>query len=127
MGKFGVLYLNNGTIEDKQIVPADWVKESLQSYSVNVNSAGIIDGRVGRYFHDIGYGYQWWSAKVGESKFNLAWGHGGQLIILLKDLDMVIVVTADSFHGKNKHFDAWQYEKSNINLVGKFIKLLLDK
>ena len=127
MGKFGVLYLNNGTIDDKQIVPADWVKESLQSYSVNVNSAGIIDGRVGRYFHDIGYGYQWWSAKVGERKFNLAWGHGGQLIILLKDLDMVIVVTADSFHGKNKHFDAWQYEKSNINLVGKFIKLLLDK
>ena len=63
-------------------------------------------------------------AKVGKNSFNLAWGHGGQFIILLHDLNMIIVVTSDPFYGKEKHFDGWQYEKSNINLVGKFIQLL---
>ena len=127
MAKFGLLYLNNGKYEGKQIIPASWVNESLQRYSENFTSAGIESGKVGRYFHDIGYGYQWWSAKAGDHSFNLAWGHGGQFIILLHDLNMIIVVTSDPFYGKENHFYAWQYEKSNINLVGKFIKSLPEK
>ena len=127
MAKFGLLYLNNGKYEGKQIIPASWVNESLQRYSENFTSAGIESGKVGRYFHDIGYGYQWWSAKAGDHSFNLAWGHGGQFIILLHDLNMIIVVTSDPFYGKENHFNAWQYEKSNINLVGKFIKSLPEK
>ena len=124
MAKFGLLYLNKGTYKNEQLIPADWVKESLQSYSEKVNTSGVNSGKVGRYFHNIGYGYQWWSAKVGEHHFNFAWGHGGQLIILLKDYNMVIVVTADSFYGKEKHWNAWKHEKGIINLTGKFIKYL---
>ena len=124
MAKFGHLYLNKGKFEGKQIIPERWVNESLQKYSEEINSGGIESSRVARYFYDIGYGYQWWSAKVGKNSFNLAWGHGGQFIILLHDLNMIIVVTSDPFYGKEKHFDGWQYEKSNINLVGKFIQLL---
>ena len=127
MAKFGFLYLNKGKYEGKQLIPASWINESLQRYSEDINSAGIESEKVGRYFYDISYGYQWWSAKVGDHSFNLAWGHGGQFIILLHDLDMIIVVTSDPFYGKEKHFDAWQYEKSNINLVGKFIKYLPAK
>ena len=124
MAKFGLLYLNKGECNGKQIIPSDWVKASLQSYSENVNTAGIVSGRVGRYFHDIGYGYQWWNATVGSHHFNFAWGHGGQLIILLNDMDMIVVVTADPFYGKEKHFNSWKYEKSIINVAGKFIKSL---
>jgi len=124
MAKFGLFYLNEGKYNGEQLISADWVKQSLTSYSDNVNTAGVTSGKVGRYFYDIGYGYQWWSATVGSHHFNFAWGHGGQLIILLNDLDMVIVVTADPFYGKEKHWNAWKYEKSNINLVGKFIKSL---
>ncbi len=124
MAKFGQLYLDEGKYNGKQIVPADWIKESLQTYSENVNSAGIVDGRAGKYLYDIGYGYQWWSASDGNHRFNLAWGHGGQFIILLHDQRMIIVVTSDPFYGKKKHFDAWRYEKSNLNVVGKFIKNL---
>ncbi len=124
MAKFGLLYLNNGKYNKEQLIPSDWVKQSLQSYSKNINSAGISNGRVGRYFHDIGYGYQWWNASVGKHKFNLAWGHGGQFIILLRDLNMVIVVTSDPFWGKEKHFKAWKHEQAASNLVGKFIKNL---
>ncbi len=124
LAKFGLLYLNKGKYEGKQLVPADWVNQSFHRYSGNINSAGINSSKVGRYFHNIGYGYQWWSANAGNHSFNFAWGHGGQLIILLQESNMIIVATADPFYGKKKHFDAWEYEKSNINLVGKFIKYL---
>lgn len=124
MAKFGLLYLNEGNYNREQLIPASWINESLQRYSEDINSAGIESSRVARYFYDIGYGYQWWSAKAGDHSFNLAWGHGGQFIILLHDLDIIIVVTSDPFYGKENHFNAWQYEKSNINLVGKFIKSL---
>ena len=124
MAKFGLLYLNDGEYRGNQIIPADWVRKSLKSYSVDINTAGVKSGRVGRYLYDIGYGYQWWSASVGEHHIDFAWGHGGQLIILLADLDMIIVVTADPFYGKNLHWQAWKHEQANINLVGKFISLL---
>jgi CubicO group peptidase (beta-lactamase class C family) len=124
MAKFGLLYLNEGSYKGKQVISANWVRESLQKYSENINSAGIKSSRVGRYFRDIGYGYQWWSARVGDHHFNFAWGHGGQLIVLLDGLDMVIVVTADPFYGKDEHWQSWKYEKANLNLVGKFIKSL---
>ena len=79
--------------------------------------------KVGRYFRYLGYGYQWWSARVGDHHLDFAWGHGGQLIVLLDELDMIIVVTADPLFGQ--HDDrAWKHEQANINLVGKFIKSL---
>ncbi|NVJ87254.1 MAG: ankyrin repeat domain-containing protein [Algoriphagus sp.] len=124
MAKFGMLYLNEGQIDGRQIIPAEWVKESTQKYSTDINSTGVKSGRLGRYFKDVGYGYQWWSASVGEHQFNYAWGHGGQLIVILRDLDIVIVTTADPFYGKEAHFNAWKHEQSIINLVGKFIKSL---
>jgi CubicO group peptidase (beta-lactamase class C family) len=78
---------------------------------------------VGRNFNDIGYGYQWWSARAGEYHFNLAWGHGGQLIVLLDEFDMVVVVTSDPFF--QQHNDqSWKHEKANINLVSNFINSL---
>ena len=121
--KFGLLYLNKGQYGGKQVVSATWVRESLQRYSEDINSAGIISGRVGRYFRDIGYGYQWWSASVGDHHFNLAWGHGGQLIVLLDELDIILVTTAAPFW-KQHDDQAWKHERAVINLVGKFIKSL---
>jgi CubicO group peptidase (beta-lactamase class C family) len=121
--KFGLLYLNDGKHEGEQVVSADWVMESLQTYSENANSGAPQSGRTGRYFRDIGYGYQWWSARAGEHHLNFAAGHGGQLIILLDELDMIIVVTADPFYLQHDG-EAWKHEQANFNLVGKFIKSL---
>lgn len=123
VAKFGLLYLNDGAYEGHQVVPAGWVRESLQSYSEDINSAGIQASSVGRYFRDVGYGYQWWSARVGERRFNLAWGHGGQFIVLLDEFDVVMVVTSDPMFGRHGD-EAWKHEKSNLNLVGKFVESL---
>jgi CubicO group peptidase (beta-lactamase class C family) len=116
--KFGLLYLNDGVYEGNQIVPADWVHDSLQTYSMNE----AFVKRVGD-FRDIGYGYQWWSANVGKHHVYFAWGHGGQLIVLSDEFELVIVVTAYPFW-KEHNDEAWKHEKAIIKMVGKFINSL---
>jgi len=121
--KFGLLYLNEGVLDGKQIFPAEWVRDSLKTYSEKVSTSGVDSGKIGRYFREVGYGYQWWSARAGEHYFNYAAGHGGQLIVLLEDLDMVIVTTAYPFFQQHDG-GAWKHEKAIINLVGRFIESL---
>jgi CubicO group peptidase (beta-lactamase class C family) len=116
--RFGALYLNDGEYEGLQIIPAGWVHDSLQTYSEGARNYGM-----SVRFRDFGYGYQWWSARAGDHRFNFAWGHGGQLIVLLDELDMVIVTTADPFFGQHDG-QSWKHEKAIMNLVGDFIKSL---
>jgi CubicO group peptidase (beta-lactamase class C family) len=121
--RFGLLYLNDGKYEDRQVVEAGWVRESLETYSKSAESGESGAGRRGSYFRDVGYGYHWWSARVGEHHVNYAAGHGGQLIVLLDDLDMVIVTTSAPFYLVHDS-EAWKHQQANYNLVGKFIKSL---
>ena len=124
--RFGLLYLNGGAFEGRQIVPADWVEQSLTNYSEDTWIAQARLDHQGAYFRDLGYGYQWWSAQVGEHDIDYAAGHGGQLIILLHDTDMVIVAMSYPFFLQHDA-EAWRHEKSTFNLVGKFIHLLGKK
>jgi CubicO group peptidase (beta-lactamase class C family) len=114
--KFGTLYLNDGQFDGNQIVSAGWVRDSLQTYSEDAYNN--IDK-----FRDIGYGYQWWSAEVGDHHVNFAWGHGGQLIVLVDDLNMVVVVTADPMYDVYGS-ESWRHEKASFELVGEFIDSL---
>lgn len=117
--KFGLLYLNDGVYEGNQLVPAEWVRDSLQSYSEHVDMH-----RTGPFYQDAGYGYQWWLGRSGEHEYPSARGHGGQLIVLLEDLDMVIVTTADPFFGREHHFDSWPDERAVTNVVSEYIRSL---
>ena len=116
--KFGLLYLNDGMYEGNQVIPTDWVEDSLQTYSVNE----AFVKKVGD-FRDIGYGYQWWSANAGDYHVNFAWGHGGQLIVLVDELDMVIVTTSYPFWLEHND-QSWKHEKAIITLVSEFINSL---
>lgn len=120
MARFGLLYLRGGEHQGRQVVPAQWVRDSLRAYSGDAWAY-----RVGRNFEDIGYGYQWWSVRAGSHRYNLAWGHGGQQIALVHDLDMVIVVTADPLVGQHGG-GPWRHERANLNLVADFISSLPD-
>jgi CubicO group peptidase (beta-lactamase class C family) len=119
MAKFGLLYRNDGEFDGNQVIPAEWVRDSLQTYSEDAWETN----KLGRHFRDLGYGYQWWSARVGDHDFNFAWGHGGQLIVLLEELDMIIVTTAHPLH-EIPPADGWKYEKTVFDLVGEFINSL---
>lgn len=113
MARFGLLYLNGGEYRGSRILPADWVRDSLQTYTEHAWD------NIGQ-FREIGYGYQWWSARAGEHDVNFAWGHGGQLIVLVEDLDMVVVVTGDPFFLQHNS-GSWKHEKANITLVSEFV------
>lgn len=115
--RFGLMYLNDGRHEGKQIVPADWVRESLKVYSKDAFDESRL------VFRDIGYGYQWWSARAGNHRFDYAWGHGGQLMILLHELDMIVLVLSDPFFIQHDD-ESWRHERANLNLVGRFIESL---
>jgi len=109
LAKFGLLYLNEGKYNGIQVVPVNWVHDSLQIYSKNTWTI-----RVGRNWGDNGYGYQWWSIKAGDYRYK---------IVLIDDLDMMIVFLADPLH--LEHGDGpWRIEKSNLNLVADFVASL---
>jgi len=84
MLSFGELYLNGGRANGKQIVPAAWVEASLQPHAVSTREHG-------RY-----YGYCWWIREMGGFETPYAWGYGGQFIILVPELDLVVVTTSNS-------------------------------
>jgi len=52
MAKFGQLYVDEGQYQGEQLIPAEWVRESLEIYSQDAWGY-----RVGRNWRDNGYGY----------------------------------------------------------------------
>ena len=118
MARFGQLYLDEGEFQGNPIVPAEWVRDSLQIYSEDA-----WDYRVGKNWQDSGYGYQWWSIRAGDHRYNLAWGHGRQQIALFDETDMVVVATADPLYAQSGD-GPWKLEKANLNLVADFIASL---
>lgn len=79
MAKIGWLFLNRGKWENRQVVPADWVRESTRR---QINA-----GTLTEY-----YGYQWWV----EKDFYAAIGWGGQLILVAPEKSIVAVFTGAS-------------------------------
>ena len=79
---FGEMYLNGGRVGDRQVVPASWVEASLARHAASPHGNG-------RY-----YGYGWWVAELVGHVVPHAWGHGGQFVMLVPDLDLVLVTTS---------------------------------
>jgi CubicO group peptidase (beta-lactamase class C family) len=102
MGKIGLLVLNGGKWLNEQIVPTEWINESTRPHV-----------QESIYYN---YGYHWWH----RSKENVAWwnevdariedehdkinalGYGGQYIVIIRDLNMVIVTTASDYANGQK-------------------------
>jgi CubicO group peptidase (beta-lactamase class C family) len=78
---FGELYLAEGRIGGRQIVPEKFVEESFVP-----RGRSRISGRE--------YGYGWWIREMAGRQTSYAWGFGGQFIILVPSLDLVVVSTS---------------------------------
>lgn len=115
MARVGQLYLDDGAVDGDQIVPAAWIEDSWTPYT-----EGAWNSKVGNNFDRTAYGYQWWIIDADPHTYYLAWGHGGQQIAVLPELDMVLVVTADPLFGDHGG-SGWSLEKANLNLVADFI------
>ncbi len=83
--RFGLLYMNNGNYDGQQIVPAEWVADS-----VTPDSPHLMPGRKGPDQEELmGYGYQWWLPADTEGDF-MAIGIYNQYIWVHPTLRVVI-------------------------------------
>ncbi len=84
--KIGRLMLNLGEYEGEQLVPKEWILDSVKIYTRS-------------NFNNYNYGYMWWRKEVGDYEVVFAWGNGGQYIMMLPELDAAISITSDVERG----------------------------
>lgn len=87
--KLGLLYLNNGFWNGKQIVPAEWIQKSISQDGPHLQSGENI-----RSSSIFGYGYQWWIPieRMGNDYF--ASGIYNQHIYVNPEKEIVIAKTS---------------------------------
>lgn len=99
MAKIGQLVLQSGEWNGKQVISEDWLRLSTQEH-------------VPLPFNETwgnGYGYLWWLSDVRISGTPVhsiaASGHGGQVITIFPDLNMVVVITGGNYdHDEGQPF-----------------------
>jgi CubicO group peptidase (beta-lactamase class C family) len=111
IARFGCLYLRNGSWHGRQIIPNAWVSESL------INFTGW-QNRVWGDLVNYNYGYLWWMGELNGYPVCFALGHGGQYVLLVSALDMIVVSTADP------QFDwdvADEHERAILHIIGTYV------
>jgi CubicO group peptidase (beta-lactamase class C family) len=92
MAKFGYLYLREGMWKGQQVVPAEWIKESIQKH---MDESGDFAG--------WGYGYLWTVVPDMPHSISTLLGGDGQhtyLITVIPDLDIVLVYAGVMHHNE---------------------------
>ena len=101
--RFGRLYMNDGAFEGKQIIPKNWIKDSIET-----NAPQLKAPNDGKPYSELGYGYQWWIPEGDENEF-MAIGVFGQWLYINPDKDVIIVKT-----GADSKFEEDDKEKKTV-------------
>ncbi|RNC88511.1 MAG: class C beta-lactamase-related serine hydrolase [Allomuricauda sp.] len=110
LAKIGTLFLGEGKWNDKQVVPKDWVRSSINPKATNLYPEESVD---------VGYGYQWWTERFENgTHFFSANGYGGQFLMVVPDENIFVV-----FNGWNIND---QPEKSTFYVLVNNILPALD-
>ncbi|MHC4076025.1 MAG: serine hydrolase domain-containing protein [Planctomycetota bacterium] len=92
MAKFGLLYLQDGRWNGKQIISKEWIEESTQKH---------IDIDHGSHKKSHKYGYQWrlktYHVNSRPLKAVIKKGWGGQAVVLFPELNLLIVFTGGNY------------------------------
>jgi CubicO group peptidase (beta-lactamase class C family) len=110
--RFGLLYSNDGRWNGKQVVPASWVKASMQ------DQVPLQGNRKGAY----GYQFWIWYDKAGDKQIRVVncVGNGDQRIIFGGESNLVVVITAGNY---NK----WDIKKNSAAIMREYIVPALEK
>ncbi len=94
MLKLGTLVINKGKWQGEQLIPAAFIAKATSKIADPGDELDDIAGGVS----GTAYGYFWWQADLstGDKSYlsKAARGGGGQYIIVIEELDLVVVVTA---------------------------------
>jgi CubicO group peptidase (beta-lactamase class C family) len=88
MAVLGWLYLNDGQLNGVQIVPSAWVDLTLSP------STNFTHPNEWGEFKNYNYAYLWWLGEMGGQDMFMAYGYGGQFVVVFPDLSLVVVSTA---------------------------------
>ena len=97
LARFGQLYLQEGRWAGRQIIPADWVRESTRPHTDDGDGTG--------------YGYMWWTyqagssftakyPRLGKNTFYRGLGTGEQGLWVIPGEELVVVHRADTDHDR---------------------------
>ncbi len=84
--EIGTMVMNGGVYDGRQIVPRDWIAESMQVYTRSL-------------FNPYDYGYGWWQRELNGYTVQFAWGNGGQYILMIPALKTVVAIASRSGQG----------------------------
>ncbi|MFH0883404.1 MAG: serine hydrolase [bacterium] len=88
MAKIGTLVLGNGVYHGQRIVSEEWLEQSFQLTTLFQSGSG--------------YGFHWWLEPItefsGVQRAPAALGLGGQAIYVIREMDLVVVVTAEEYN-----------------------------
>lgn len=107
LARYGQLYLQGGSIDGVELVPAAWVDASWHgSFGTSDASWGALQA--------LDYGYLWWLGEMAGEPVRMALGHGGQFAMCFPGLDMVVVAASYSELGWD---EADVQERAVLDLV----------
>lgn len=101
--RFARLYLHNGRYNGKQILPAQWIKDSLDASApyAKPHANGIP-------YDALGYGYQWWIPAGSEQEFAAIGVYGQWIYGNPSNHTIIVKLSADP------NFVAPLYDEKNI-------------
>lgn len=91
MAKLGLLYLNKGIYNGKQILSANWVTDATSKQVEQKPDAPQQEKNASDWLQ--GYGYQFWRCRNNAFRAD---GAFGQYIVMMPDQDAVVVMTSES-------------------------------
>jgi CubicO group peptidase (beta-lactamase class C family) len=97
MVNIGLLYLNEGEFGGRRIVSADWVRSSTRT---QISTNNVIP-------FESGYGYLWWTGRTGQYDYFFANGYGGQFIVVVPPLRLVVVARSSWTNSGRTADDQW--------------------
>jgi len=86
--KLAALMSDGGRWRGAQVVPEEWVADSLATKGPATWQP--------RPVADVGYGYLWFTGRLHGQRVAWAWGYGGQFALLAPDLKLVVATAATS-------------------------------
>jgi len=112
MAVLGYIYLNNGRLNDKQIVPESWVQISLSP------SGNFTHPNQWGELKNYNYGYLWWLGEIGGYEVFMALGYGGQFVVVFPELNLIFVSTSNN---QVYPSEANDQELAVLNIVTKYV------
>lgn len=118
--KIGALYAANGKWQNKQLIPQEWVSLSTTTkINITPQTTGLTEEEFSNNYSADGQGYIWSVKEIlaGNNAYRsyTASGNGGQMIIVVPDLELAVVFTG----GNYRMFSVWGKWRQQI--VGDFI------